>query len=193
MASFGFGIQQFTNPHANQSMTVPRGTHPAEMERLWASGARDRQPSFGIGIPGPSAMMGGGYMIGQPQMEYVEHTCSMTPGGVMIVHDSSHELSGDNVQMCFHCGQNTPHCREWDGSYKCRVIHKTTSRTSTGSSPKSKCPCGNSCVNTEASHMAECSHPRGDWERIHYCHNSRCGCNTPHKFRDGVWKCSNSH
>jgi hypothetical protein len=193
MTSFGFGIQQFTNHNASQSMTVQKGTHPAEIERLWASGARDHYPSFGSGVPGSSSMMGRGFIMGHPQMEYIEHTCSMTPGGFMIVHESTHVSRENNVQMCFHCGQNTLHCRELDGSYKCCVIHKTSSRTSTSFSKKKECPCGNSCVNTEASHMAECSHPRGDWERLHYCHNSRCGCNTIHKFGSGMWKCGNSH
>lgn len=181
-------------------MTAAKGTHPAELERRWANGERNRQPSFGIGIQGsPGPVLMGGYMMGPPQLDFIEQTVSMTPGGNMIVHDSSYVPSGDRIEMCYHCGQNTPHCREWDGTYKCRVVHKSAKHihasTSSGgsSSGKTNCPCGNSCVNTEASHMSECTHPRGDWERLHYCHNHRCGCNTPHKFSGGKWVCSNSH
>ena len=189
MSGYGFGIGQFTDPHAGQSMTVRKGTHPAEMERLWASGHRDRGPSFGIGIPGPSfgigtqgqsIMMGGGFMTGPPELVFMEKSA---PGSGVMNH-------------CYHCGKITPHCQEWDGSWKCRVIHKHGSQASGGSGSSSgakECPCGNQCVNTEASHMASCTHPRGDWERIHHCHDSKCGTNTLHRFSDGKWKCSNSH
>lgn len=165
--SFGF----------SEMLTVPSGMSAPEMERLWNSGARDRYSKFGIGIAAPPPSFGVGYIAGPPVIVETNVPALVTTSGVAIVYEPD--------MFCSKCGRTTPHTKQFDGTFKCKVFHSSSEWSHSG---KAVCPCGDSCVNTEASHMSKCSHPRGDWKRVHYCF--KCDLKTIHNFSDGGWKCS---